>query len=89
MKDFNEGALSIFDVEAIDGAPESVAFVAGLCRQAPATLHVVLSSRRDTTDIAPYFVEEDEARRRHARRGSSVPEVTPDRPTWTWPRSGS
>jgi DNA-binding SARP family transcriptional activator len=39
--------LVLDDVEAIDGAPESVAFVAGLCRQAPATLHVVLSSRRD------------------------------------------
>jgi DNA-binding SARP family transcriptional activator len=39
--------LVLDDLEAIDGAPESVAFVAGLCRQAPATLHVVLSSRRD------------------------------------------
>jgi DNA-binding SARP family transcriptional activator len=39
--------LVLDDVEAIDGAPESVAFLAGLCRQAPATLHVVLSSRRD------------------------------------------
>ncbi|HEY7073306.1 MAG TPA: BTAD domain-containing putative transcriptional regulator [Acidimicrobiales bacterium] len=39
--------LVLDDVEAIEGAPESVAFVAGLCRQAPATLHMVLSSRRD------------------------------------------
>ncbi|HZM30899.1 MAG TPA: BTAD domain-containing putative transcriptional regulator [Acidimicrobiales bacterium] len=39
--------LVLDDVEAIDGAPESVAFVAGLCRQAPATLHVVLVSRQD------------------------------------------
>ena len=39
--------LVLDDVEAIDGAPESIAFVAGLCRQAPATLHVVLSSRWD------------------------------------------
>lgn len=35
------------DLEAIDGAAESMAFVAGLCRQAPATLHVVLVSRSD------------------------------------------
>src|SRR5262245_16511911 len=39
--------LVLDDVEAIDGAAESTAFVAGLCRQAPTTLHVVLSSRRD------------------------------------------
>ena len=39
--------LVLDDLEAIDGAPESVAFVAGLCRQAPATLHVVLASRSD------------------------------------------
>ena len=39
--------LVLDDTEAIDGAPEAVAFVAGLCRQAPATLHIVLSSRRD------------------------------------------
>ncbi|HKA84425.1 MAG TPA: BTAD domain-containing putative transcriptional regulator [Acidimicrobiales bacterium] len=39
--------LVLDDLEAIDGAPESVAFVAGLCRQAPPTLHVVLASRSD------------------------------------------
>jgi DNA-binding SARP family transcriptional activator len=39
--------LVLDDLEAIDGATESVAFVAGLCRQAPATLHVVLASRSD------------------------------------------
>jgi ATP/maltotriose-dependent transcriptional regulator MalT len=39
--------LVLDDLEAIDGAPESVAFVAGLCRQAPATLHVVLALRSD------------------------------------------
>src|SRR5262245_7763561 len=39
--------LVLDDVEAIEGAAESTAFIAGLCRQAPTTLHVVLSSRRD------------------------------------------
>jgi DNA-binding SARP family transcriptional activator len=39
--------LVLDDVEVLDGADESAAFVAGLCRQAPAVLHVVLSSRRD------------------------------------------
>ncbi|HEX6567904.1 MAG TPA: hypothetical protein VF015_02030, partial [Acidimicrobiales bacterium] len=39
--------LVLDDVEALDGATESAAFVAGLCRQAPPALHVVLSSRRD------------------------------------------
>jgi len=39
--------LVLDDLEAIDGAVESEAFVAGLCRQAPATLHVILASRSD------------------------------------------
>jgi DNA-binding SARP family transcriptional activator/tetratricopeptide (TPR) repeat protein len=39
--------LVLDDLEAIDGAAESAAFVAGLCRQAPATLHVILVSRTD------------------------------------------
>jgi DNA-binding SARP family transcriptional activator len=39
--------LVLDDVEALDGAAESAAFVAGLCRQAPAGLHVVLCSRRE------------------------------------------
>ena len=36
------------DVEVLDGRPESVAFLAGLCRQAPPPLHVVVASRGDT-----------------------------------------
>ena len=39
--------LVLDDAEALDGAAESAAFVAGLCRQAPAGLHVVLCSRRE------------------------------------------
>jgi ATP/maltotriose-dependent transcriptional regulator MalT len=39
--------LVLDDVETLGGAGESAAFVAGLCRQAPGMLHVVLSSRRD------------------------------------------
>ncbi len=42
-----ELVLVLDDLEALHGAGGSVAFVAGLCRQAPDTLHVVLSSRRD------------------------------------------
>ena len=39
--------LVLDDAEVLDGAAESGAFVAGLCRQAPAGLHVVLCSRRE------------------------------------------
>ncbi|HEX6420344.1 MAG TPA: BTAD domain-containing putative transcriptional regulator [Acidimicrobiales bacterium] len=39
--------LVLDDLEALDGATESAAFVAALCRQAPPTLHIVLASRRD------------------------------------------
>jgi DNA-binding SARP family transcriptional activator/predicted negative regulator of RcsB-dependent stress response len=42
-----ELVLVLDDVEALDDADESAAFVAGLCRQAPDMLHIVLSSRRD------------------------------------------
>lgn len=39
--------LVLDDVEMLDGAPDSVAFLAGLCRQASPPLHVVLASRGD------------------------------------------
>jgi DNA-binding SARP family transcriptional activator/tetratricopeptide (TPR) repeat protein len=39
--------LVLDDLESVHGAVGSEAFVAGLCRQAPATLHVVLASRTD------------------------------------------
>jgi ATP/maltotriose-dependent transcriptional regulator MalT/DNA-binding SARP family transcriptional activator len=39
--------LVLDDLEALDGAAEPAAFVAGVCRQAPPGLHVVLASRRD------------------------------------------
>jgi DNA-binding SARP family transcriptional activator len=42
-----ELVLVLDDGEVLDGASESAAFVAGLCRQAPHLLHVVLSSRRE------------------------------------------
>jgi ATP/maltotriose-dependent transcriptional regulator MalT/DNA-binding SARP family transcriptional activator len=39
--------LVLDDVEMLDGAPESVAFLAALCRQAAPPLHVVVASRGD------------------------------------------
>jgi ATP/maltotriose-dependent transcriptional regulator MalT/DNA-binding SARP family transcriptional activator len=39
--------LVLDDLEVLDGVPDAAAFVAGLCRQAPPALHVVLASRHD------------------------------------------
>ncbi len=39
--------LVLDDVESLPAGTDSVAFVAALCRQAPSTLHVVLSSRAE------------------------------------------
>jgi len=39
--------LVLDDVEVLDGAAESTAFLAGLCRQASPPLHVVIASRGD------------------------------------------
>ena len=73
--------LVLDDTEAIEGAPESVAFVAGLCRQAPATLHIVLSSAGTRRSPWPGC---------GARGRSSTwrPPTSPSRPTRPRPWSG-